>query len=84
MYTVHLTIRKYVAQVRLHGDMQLIIIAVTIGVHSTPQLVCYAHQNPVTPHEGVHRHQNFVGVLCTPHFLECTAGSVHPGAYNAS
>ena len=39
--------------------MQLIITAVTIGVHSTPQLVCYAHQNPVTPHEGVHSTPKF-------------------------
>ena len=66
MYTVHLTICKYVALVRLHGDMQLIIIAVTIGVHSTPQLVCYSHQNPVTPHEGVHS---------TPKFCWC---DTHP------
>ena len=46
--------------------MQLIIIAVTIGVHSTPQLVCYAHQNAVTPHKGVHS---------TPKFRWC---DIHP------
>ena len=40
----------------LHGIYTLLQHFVTIGVHSTLQLVCCAHQNPVTPHEGVHRH----------------------------
>ena len=62
----------------LYGDLQLYIYIYTLlrttlycdighGVHSTLQLVCYAHQNPVTPHKGVHSTPKFC--WCDTHHM---------------
>lgn len=35
------------------------LMIVVIGVTRTPMLVCFAHYDAVTPHEGVHSTPNF-------------------------